>query len=33
MAERALGLMIDRVNNPSRKTFGKMLVEHGALSI
>jgi hypothetical protein len=30
MAERALGLMIDRVNDPSRKTFGKMLVEHGA---
>lgn len=30
MAERALELMVDRVNDPRRTTFGKMLVEHGA---
>lgn len=30
MAERALDLMVDRVNDPRRTTFGKMLVEHGA---
>lgn len=33
MAERALDLMIDRVNDPRRTTFGKMLVEHGAIRL
>lgn len=33
MAERALDLMVDRVNDPRRTTFGKMLVEHGAFRL
>ena len=28
-AQRALDLMIERVTDPSRKTFGKYLYEHG----
>ena len=30
-AQMALDLMIQRVTDPSRKTFGKYLYEHGAL--
>lgn len=32
MASRALDLMVERVTDPGRKTFGKMLVEHGSSS-
>lgn len=31
VASRALDLLLLRVNNPQRKTFGKMLVEHGTI--
>lgn len=31
MAERALELMISRVTDPSRRTFGKNLAEHGTV--
>ena len=31
MAERSLELMIARVTDPSRRTFGKKLAEHGAI--
>lgn len=30
-AERALELMIARVTDPSRRTFGKVLAEHGTI--
>lgn len=30
VAQYALDLMIQRVTDPSRKTFGKYLYEHGA---
>lgn len=30
-AARALDMMIERVNDPGRKTFGKLLVEHGTV--
>ena len=32
MASRALDLMVERVTDPGRRTFGKMLVEHGSSS-
>ena len=32
VAQRALDLTIERVTDPSRKTFGKHLYEHGAFS-
>lgn len=31
MAERALDLMLTRVTDPSRRTFGKILAEHGTV--
>lgn len=31
VAQKALDLMIERVTDPSRKTFGKMLSEHGTV--
>jgi hypothetical protein len=30
-AERALNLMLERVSDPNRKTFGKMLKDHGTI--
>jgi len=30
-AERALQLMLERVSDPARKTFGKLLKEHGTI--
>lgn len=30
-AERALNMMLERVSDPARKTFGKMLKEHGTI--
>jgi alkylation response protein AidB-like acyl-CoA dehydrogenase len=30
VAQRALDLMIERVTDPNRKTFGKHLYQHGA---
>lgn len=31
VAQRALDLMITRVTDPTRKTFGKQLAEHGVV--
>jgi acyl-CoA dehydrogenase len=30
-AERALNMMLERVSDPKRKTFGKLLKEHGTI--